>query len=488
MPGPANASAARPEPPPASPIPPSSRSMTFLNGVAGTPLSWSSSKARACRAGSPGASVPGGGTERRPRHLSGPRGRSCPRGPPSRPQARERDGHPRGLGPHPRLRWRRASPPPPRPLPRAGGYWALSAPCPPSRCAICFSITVPIFLPRYAPLPGAERPVPLRGEFGPGDPQPDLQPPPDAAPADRFRRSGGAFRSGGRLLQKDPLLRPRSAREVAERLEVLAVGGPRRQRRRRHLGRRPCGPLGDSRAGVATAFDELLRGPAEVAERPPDHAAGLPGIPSAALAASAAGSCRVRRGNGKCQRLPSPYPLGGPTAGGRDGGGESSDILASSLRAALLRSLLLFQNLSTLPPEQVDEVPGSLVRIARALAADELVTSRIDCRGEVCQISLAGLRERTGGCSGLRASVPRPTGPIPWPRRWPRDTLLKATLGIPCARAHSRSRSSRRLYGVPAPAAGLRIQGGPASLSGRVVDPSRSHSRELAAVPGSLRL
>ncbi len=53
--------------------------------------------------------------------------------------------------------------------------------------------------------------------------------------------------------------------------------------------------------------------------------------------------------------------------------------------------------LRPIPLEQVDEiVAGSPVRVARALAAGEVVTSRLECTGDVCRVSLNRIDGRDG--------------------------------------------------------------------------------------------
>ncbi len=81
-----------------------------------------------------------------------------------------------------------------------------------------------------------------------------------------------------------------------------------------------------------------------------------------------------------------------PEIGG--GAGEKSQLLASSLRNSLLRSLLGFSGIA--PAVEGDDVAGSPAQIARALAVQEILTSRLDCAGESCQISLQRVRGSDG--------------------------------------------------------------------------------------------
>jgi tetratricopeptide (TPR) repeat protein/tRNA A-37 threonylcarbamoyl transferase component Bud32 len=76
------------------------------------------------------------------------------------------------------------------------------------------------------------------------------------------------------------------------------------------------------------------------------------------------------------------------------GAGENAQLLASSLRISLLRSLLGFSGLS--PLTEGDDIAGSPAQVARALAVQEILTSRLDCVRESCQISLQRVRGSDG--------------------------------------------------------------------------------------------
>jgi eukaryotic-like serine/threonine-protein kinase len=76
------------------------------------------------------------------------------------------------------------------------------------------------------------------------------------------------------------------------------------------------------------------------------------------------------------------------------GAGEAAQLLASSLRISLLRSLLSFSGIS--PLTEGDDVPGSPAQVARALAVQEVLASRLDCGRESCQIALQRVRGSDG--------------------------------------------------------------------------------------------
>ena len=189
-----------------------------------------------------------------------------------------------------------------------------------------------------------------------------------------------------RLLEKDSAFRPQSAREVAAALESLASTSSATR-------------LGDDQA---TWIDAPGSGPPVR----PVTARGVVPAPSgvtprrrrwivlaAALAVAAAGLAVF------LLRLPAREPLTVAvlkpevTAGGV---GDRAELAASGLRIALLRELLSLKGISPLAPEQVDPVSGPPLAVARAVAADEVLTSRLDCGSDICRIALA----RIGGKEG----------------------------------------------------------------------------------------
>ncbi|HSG41279.1 MAG TPA: protein kinase, partial [Thermoanaerobaculia bacterium] len=71
-------------------------------------------------------------------------------------------------------------------------------------------------------------------------------------------------------------------------------------------------------------------------------------------------------------------------------------LLASGLRIALLETLTTLEGVSPLAPELVDPVEGSPIAIARGTAAQEVLTSRIVCASEICRIFLYRIRGEDG--------------------------------------------------------------------------------------------
>jgi tetratricopeptide (TPR) repeat protein/predicted Ser/Thr protein kinase len=68
----------------------------------------------------------------------------------------------------------------------------------------------------------------------------------------------------------------------------------------------------------------------------------------------------------------------------------------ANIQAALLRTVAALDGLAALSPAQVNPVKGSPVAVARAVAAGEVITSRADCAGEICQVSLQRLSGKDG--------------------------------------------------------------------------------------------
>jgi eukaryotic-like serine/threonine-protein kinase len=219
-----------------------------------------------------------------------------------------------------------------------------------------------------------------------------------------------------RLLEKDPARRPESAFEVAaalaESTEIAEIAGPFSRasspRRSRAAGALPDDlptlvdgrPLPTLPAGSETPATAALAG----TSRPWRRAGWRWALAAALLAALALGLfawARLARGGGKRLYVAVPKPQIG-----RGADLEGAKLLASGLRVALLSGLLDLEGVSTLAPEQVDLVPGPPRDLARAVAADEVLTSRLDCSPASCQVELAVVR-RDGSLRWTR-SFPSP--------------------------------------------------------------------------------
>ncbi len=191
------------------------------------------------------------------------------------------------------------------------------------------------------------------------------------------------------LLQKEPMRRPRSAREVGHRLEALASGAP------------------PSRIDEDTWGGER---PVVISSTPSwSYSVGRPKLRSALvltlLACLAAllflwrGETPVPEPPQKQAAPPAPEPIyvavpKPDVSGGL--GKEDVQMMSLSVRESLLQGLLSLEGLRPLAAEEVDGVEGSLRELARATAADEILTARLDCPGETCQISLSRVAGEDG--------------------------------------------------------------------------------------------
>jgi serine/threonine-protein kinase len=216
------------------------------------------------------------------------------------------------------------------------------------------------------------------------------------------------------LLEKDRDRRPRSALEVAESLEGMATPTPR-----------------PSFVNAATWIDLPGERAAPLGSSPP-AAPPPPLLPSGVAALPAARSEQLTSqayrslarwkpwallgglaalallGAGIFAFLRRPAHPRGPLyvavtrpevvagGGGASTGDERAVLTAAGLRVALLRGLLALDGLSPLAPEQVDPVQGTPVAVARAVAADEVLTGRVACGANTCQASLSRIRGRDG--------------------------------------------------------------------------------------------
>lgn len=91
-------------------------------------------------------------------------------------------------------------------------------------------------------------------------------------------------------------------------------------------------------------------------------------------------------------RQPSPPPtrtvlaVTAPVVAGE--ASEAVELVAAGLRQALLVGALALDGLSPVVPEEVDRFTGSAQEVASAVAADEVLASRMECPGELCRITL----------------------------------------------------------------------------------------------------
>lgn len=77
-------------------------------------------------------------------------------------------------------------------------------------------------------------------------------------------------------------------------------------------------------------------------------------------------------------------------------------LVASGVRAALIRGLLNLEKVFPLSSDQVDAISGTPMEIARAMAADEVLTARLDCVDMTCQLTLSRVQGSDGRVLWIR--------------------------------------------------------------------------------------
>ncbi|HEX3131317.1 MAG TPA: tetratricopeptide repeat protein, partial [Thermoanaerobaculia bacterium] len=167
------------------------------------------------------------------------------------------------------------------------------------------------------------------------------------------------------LLEKEPFLRPRSAGEVARRLEQVGGGAPAAASTESTILERPATLPGTSAAS-----------PARKRRR------GL--VPAVALLLALAVGLSLYF----ALRAPKPplyVAVLRPEIRAR--GGEL-ELQAAGMRVAILQELVALEGISPQTLEEVDDVSGPPREVAQAVAADELVGTNLDCSPEVCRVTL----------------------------------------------------------------------------------------------------
>ncbi|HBL25914.1 MAG TPA: hypothetical protein DD490_03665 [Acidobacteria bacterium] len=195
----------------------------------------------------------------------------------------------------------------------------------------------------------------------------------------------------GQLLQKDPFLRPRSAAEVRWQLDTYLTPG--------------------TAGGTAATLIETGIFPAG-SSAPLSRTAGTPPPGDSALTTLknrprrrtlvAAGGFLLLAlagvGGWLALRRPAPplyVALLAPEIGTGSGRPEV-ELLASGVRMALLQGLVGLERISPLSTDEVDDARGTPRQVAQAVSADEVVTTRLDCRIEACRVSLNRVRGADG--------------------------------------------------------------------------------------------
>ncbi len=195
-----------------------------------------------------------------------------------------------------------------------------------------------------------------------------------------------------RLLLAKPGHRPASAAAVARELRAIA------------------GTLDSAGTAARAAGAPAMTGmPGRAAS--PSIIAGTPGRALPALRGLRAGRRWIGLGVGvaaalaaiggtvgflEARRESTLYVAVAPPAITRGASLPGVDLLAMGLRTALLHALEGVAGLYALPPEQVDVVPGPPIAMARAAAASEVITARLSCQQDSCEVTLSRVAGRDG--------------------------------------------------------------------------------------------
>lgn len=81
---------------------------------------------------------------------------------------------------------------------------------------------------------------------------------------------------------------------------------------------------------------------------------------------------------------------------GTGAGADEVELLAAGVRVALLQGLVGLERISPLSTDEVDAATGPPRQVAKAVSADEVVGTRLDCRAEACRVSLNRVRGSDG--------------------------------------------------------------------------------------------
>lgn len=193
-----------------------------------------------------------------------------------------------------------------------------------------------------------------------------------------------------RLLAKERDQRPRDALEVGAELEQIAAGRP--TTRPLQLSMLPSGAASRPVALPETEAMPRARAGVAVATEPVVATARSRSRGSLAAVATVLGLGCLGLGSWWVLR-PEPIPpvarqiaVLRPEVFGAEAG--PARLLAVALREALLSGVGTREGLSAPAPEVVDPIDGGPLEIARALAASEVLSSRADCSGEICEVQL----------------------------------------------------------------------------------------------------
>jgi len=221
------------------------------------------------------------------------------------------------------------------------------------------------------------------------------------------------------LLEKDPARRPADAARVARELQALAslasltsspgLAETAEMRPGSVLSASLAGGLADaptvvplSRHPRGTRFDSEPTTPTGRIVRPQARRLAMALLLLLALAAT--GAVLVER-SPLFHRRPLRVAVLRPTVAG----GPDLDLAASGVLVAELRGLLALDGLTPVDPSQIGDIKGTPQDAARAAAADEVLTARIEGSGRTGFLSLQRLRAQDGATLwSERIAIPLP--------------------------------------------------------------------------------
>ncbi|HEV2852590.1 MAG TPA: protein kinase [Thermoanaerobaculia bacterium] len=194
----------------------------------------------------------------------------------------------------------------------------------------------------------------------------------------------------GELLEKDPMLRPRDAGEVWDRLRDLR-GAPAETSEEMEATATIRMPLAFQVTPVPdrSALDTAVR--PRLGWRTAGIALGLLAALTAAAVLFLPRSTRPGPPGVLSVAVLQPVLRGTPT--------EETGFLAFGLRGALQSTLTSFEGVQPKGAGEVDAVSGPPTQVARAVAADEVLETAFACQGGSCSVAVNRLRGQDGAAS-----------------------------------------------------------------------------------------
>jgi tetratricopeptide (TPR) repeat protein/predicted Ser/Thr protein kinase len=202
------------------------------------------------------------------------------------------------------------------------------------------------------------------------------------------------------LLQKDPFVRPRSAGQVRWHLDTILSPGTGGEEAPTLM--EPGLPSLTPATGRSTPLPRT--GASTPAPTPVSTDSALTTLPPrrrrlallVAIGVLLAGLASV--GAWLALRKPGPPVYVGVLEPeiGTGAGADEVELLAAGVRVALLQGLVGLERISPLSTDEVDAATGPPRQVAKAVSADEVVGTRLDCRAEACRVSLNRVRGSDG--------------------------------------------------------------------------------------------